>query len=414
MVLPVFTLPLSLALQNEKYMNFKKASLIALTGFAAIASYAQDNLVNSLNANASAKAKEKFVFTPVISISCTDVKNQGSSGTCWSYSGNSFLESEMIRAGRQAVDIAEIYTARCVYIEKAKNYVRMHGSVSWGDGGALHDVTNIYNTYGALPQELYTGLNYGTDKNKFGEMQDLLKGMLDGVIKNSNGQLTPNWLPAFTAALDTYLGKVPESFSYKGKTYTPQTFAKEVIGLNGNDYIELSSLTTAPFYAQTFLPVPDNWSFSQVYNVTHTDLTDIIDNALKAGYTVGWATDVSEKYFSWKNGIAFVPETPIEKMNPAEVADLFNGPKKEMTITADMRQKAFDNYETQDDHGMQIVGISKDQNGKEYYIVKNSWGLSNDYKGFLYVTKAYVQYKTTAIMLHKNALPKGIAQKLKV
>lgn len=409
-----FPLPLSLALQNEKYMNLKKASLIALTGFAAIASYAQDNLVNSLNANASAKAKEKFVFTPVINLSCTDVKNQGSSGTCWSYSGNSFLESEMIRTGRQPVDIAEIYTARCVYIEKAKNYVRMHGAVSWGDGGALHDVTNIYNTYGALPQEVYTGLNYGTDKNKFAEMQDVLKGMLDGVIKNSNGQLTPNWLPAFTAVLDTYLGKVPETFTYKGKTYTPQTFAKEVIGLNGNDYIELSSLTTAPFYTQTFLPVPDNWSFSQVYNVTHTDLTDIIDNALKAGYSVGWATDVSEKYFSWKNGVAFVPETPIEKMNPAELADLFNGPKKEMTITAEMRQKAFDNYETQDDHGMQIVGISKDQNGREYYVVKNSWGLSNDYKGFLYVTKAYVQYKTTAIMLHKNALPKGIAQKLKV
>ena len=395
-------------------MNFKKASLIALTSFAAIASYGQDNLVNSLNGNASANAKQKFEFTPVISLSCTDVKNQGSSGTCWSYSGNSFLESEMIRMGKQPVDIAEIYTARCVYIEKAKNYVRMHGAVSWGDGGALHDVTNIYAAYGALPQEVYTGLNYGTDKNKFAEMQDVLKGMLDGIIKNGNGTLTPNWLPAFTAVLDTYLGKVPESFSYKGKTYTPQSFAKEVIGINAADYIELGSLTTAPYYTQTFLPVPDNWSFSQVYNVTPTDLTDIIDNALKAGYTVGWATDVSEKYFSWKNGVAFVPETPIEKMNPAEVADLFNGPKKEMTITADLRQKAFDNYETQDDHGMQIVGISKDQNGKEYYMVKNSWGLSNDYKGFLYVTKNYVQYKTTALMVHKNSLPKGMTQKLKL
>lgn len=407
-------MPLSLAPQNEKYMNFKKASFIALTGFAAIASYAQDNLVNSLNANASAKAKEKFVFTPVISINCTDVKNQGSSGTCWSYSGNSFLESEMIRNGRQPVDIAEIYTARCVYIEKAKNYVRMHGAVSWGDGGALHDVTNMYATYGALPQEVYTGLNYGTDKNKFAEMQDVLKGMLDGIIKNSNGQLTPNWLPAFTAVLDTYLGKVPESFSYKGKTYTPQTFAKDVIGLNANDYIEISSLTTAPYYTQTFLPVPDNWSFGYVYNVAPADLTDIIDNALKAGYTVGWATDVSEKYFSWKNGVAFVPETPFEKMTPAEQADLFNGPKKEMVITAENRQKAFDNYETQDDHGMQIVGISKDQNGKEYYMVKNSWGVSNDYKGFLYVTKNYVQYKSTALMVHKNAVPKPLAQKMKL
>lgn len=376
--------------------------------------WAQDNLVNALSANKSDASKDKFNFTTVINVERTSVKNQGSSGTCWSYSGNSFLESEMIKAGKQPVDIAEIYTARCVYIEKARNYVRMHGAVSWGDGGELHDVINMYAKYGALPQSEYTGLNYGTSNNKFAEMQDALKGMLDGIIKNSNGKLTPNWLTAFTAVLDSYLGKVPEQFKYNGKTYTPQTFAKEVIGLNAADYVEITSLQDAPFYQKVFLPIPDNWSFDYAYNVQMTELTDVIDNALKAGYSVGWATDVSEKYFSWKNGVAYVPEKEFDEMSPAEKADMFNGPKPEKTITAAERQFCFDNYTTTDDHGMQIVGLAKDQNGKEYYIVKNSWGESNDYKGYLYVTKAYVQFKTTGVLLNKNAMSKEFRNKLKV
>jgi bleomycin hydrolase len=388
--------------------------LIVVFSCISFVSFSQDNLVNSLSANASDQSKQKFSFTPVINLTCTDVKNQGSSGTCWSYSGNSFLESEMIRNGKQPVDIAEIYTARCVYIEKAKNYVRMHGSVNWGDGGELHDVTNMYAKYGALPQEVYSGLNYGYDMNKFAEMQDVLKGMLDGVIKNANGKLTNNWINAFTAAVDSYLGKVPEEFTYKGKKYTPLTFAKEVVGINAADYIEFGSLDNSPYYEKIFFPVPDNWSFDQVYNVQINDLTDIIDNALKQGYTVGWATDVSEKYFSWKNGIAYVPAVSVDKMTGAQQQEMFNGPKEEMEITPAMRQLAFDNYETQDDHGMQIVGMSKDQNGKEYYIVKNSWGKTNDYQGFLYVTKNYVKYKTTALMVNKNAVSKGLKSKLKM
>lgn len=396
----------------SKNWRMKRLFLCFAACWAGFAGIAQDNLVNSLSANKSDKAKEKFVFTPVINLETTPVKSQGSSGTCWSYSGNSFLESEMIRNGKKPIEISQIYTARCVYIEKAKNYVRMHGAVSWGDGGALHDVTNIYAQYGALPRELYTGLNYGTTANKFSEMQDALKGMLDGIIKNSNGKLTPNWIVAFTAALDAYLGKVPEQFTYNGKSYTPMTFAKEVVGLNAADYVELGSLNNKPYYQKAFMPVPDNWSFDQIYNVPMNDITDIIDNALKTGYTVGWATDVSEKYFSWKNGVAFVPEKAIDAMSPAEVADMFNGPKAEMQITEDMRQKAFDNYETTDDHGMQIVGVAKDQTGREYYIVKNSWGETNDYKGYLYVTKNFVKYKTTAFLLNKNAIQKNIRQKL--
>jgi bleomycin hydrolase len=394
-------------------MKKKYLLLLAMAPLCSM-SWAQDNLVNSLNANKSDASKDKFNFTTVINLERTSVKNQGSSGTCWSYSGNSFLESEMIKAGKQPVDIAEIYTARCVYIEKAKNYVRMHGAVSWGDGGELHDVINIYAKYGALPQSAYTGLNYGTSNNKFGEMQDALKGMLDGIIKNANGKLTPNWLTAFTAVVDSYLGKVPEQFQYNGKTYTPQSFAKEVVGLNAADYVELTSLQDQPFYQKVFLPIPDNWSFDYAYNLQMDDLTTVIDNALKSGYSVGWATDVSEKYFSWKNGIAYVPEKEFEDMSNMEKSDMFNGPKAEKTITPAERQLCFDNYTTTDDHGMQIVGLAKDQNGKEYYIVKNSWGETNDYKGYLYVTKNYVKFKTTGVLLNKNAISKDFRGKLKV
>lgn len=395
-------------------MGKKHIILFSVAAMSLASGWAQDNLVNSLSGNKSEHSKDKFAFTSVYNIERTSVKSQGSSGTCWSYSGNSFLESEMIRKGKQPVDLAEIFTARCAYIEKAKQYVRMHGAVSWGDGGELHDVINMYAKYGAIPQSVYTGLNYGTPTNKFGEMQDALKGMLDGVIKNANGKLTPNWLTAFTAALDAYLGKVPDQFQYNGKTYTPQTFAKEVVGLNAADYVELTSLNDQPYYQKVFLPIPDNWSFDYAYNVQMNDMTSIIDNALKNGYSVGWATDVSEKYFSWKNGIAYVPEKDLTEMTPAEQMDMFNGPKTEKTITPEIRQQAFDNYLTTDDHGMQIVGLSVDQNGKEYYVVKNSWGETNDYKGYLYVTKNYVLFKTTGLMINKAALPKEMAAKMKI
>jgi bleomycin hydrolase len=375
---------------------------------------AQDDLVKKVEGNKSDSSKKKFTFTHVIDLEDTDVKNQGSSGTCWSYSTNSFLESEMIRMGKKPVDIAEIYTARGVYLDKAENYVRMHGALEYGDGGACHDVINMYAKYGAVPQSVYPGLNYGTSKNKFAEMQAVLKGMLDVAVKNPNGKITPNFKKAFQAVLDTYLGEDPQSFTYEGKKYTPKTFANEVIGIKPEDYIELSSLSTSPYYQKTMLMVPDNWSFDQVYNVKMNDITDIIDHALQKGYTVAWATDVSEKSFSWKNGVAFVPEKEWDDMDETEQKELFNGPKPDRKITTKMRQAAFDNYSTTDDHGMHIVGLAKDQTGKEYYIVKNSWGDKNDYKGYLYVTKPYVQYKTTAFLLHKKGIPSDLRSKIGV
>lgn len=376
--------------------------------------FAQDVLVNSLKLNASDKSKENFKFTEVINLGTTSVKTQGSSGTCWSYSTNSFLESEMIRLGKQPVELSQIYSARNVYVEKGINYVRMHGAVTLGDGGALHDVINMYKKYGTVPREVYTGLNYGTDKNKFGEMAALIEGVLSAVVKNPNGELTPNWQKAYAAVIDSYLGKVPENFTYKGKNYTPQSFAKEMVGINPDEYVEISSFTTSPYYQKTTMMVPDNWSFDQVYNVKVNDMTDVIDNALKKGYTVAWATDVSEKSFSWKNGVAYVPTKKFEDMTAEEKADMFNGPKAEPEITAEMRQTAFDNYTTTDDHGMHIIGIAKDQSGKEYYIVKNSWGETNDYKGFLFVTKNFVKYKTTALLVNKGGVPAEIAKKLGV
>ena len=375
---------------------------------------AQDNLILKLEANKSDNAPKKFVFTKIINLENTYVKNQASSGTCWSYSTNSFLESEMMRMGKNPVELAQLYSARMVYEEKADNYVRMHGAVAWGDGGACHDVINMYAKYGAMPQVAYTGLHYGTNKNKFAEFQAMLKAMLDAVVANHNGKLTPSWKIAYDAVLDAYLGPVPEKFTWEHRTYTPKSFAREVVGIHPEDYIELSSFTTSPYYKKTILMVPDNWSFDKVYNVKMDDLTDIIEHALNSGYTVAWATDVSEKYFSWKNGVAYVPEKEYEDMDDSEKKHIFDGPHDERHITPELRQAAFDSYETTDDHGMHIVGMAKDQNGRKYYIVKNSWGDKNDYKGYMYVSKTYVKYKTTAILLHKNGIPDDLRKKMDI
>ncbi|MES2458292.1 MAG: C1 family peptidase [Bacteroidota bacterium] len=371
---------------------------------------AQDNLVNSLKNNASDDAKNSFTFTPVINTESTSVKNQKSAGTCWSYSTNSFLESEMIRMGKKPVDLADLFSARNVYVEKGINYVRMHGALTLGDGGACHDVINMLAQYGAMPQEAYSGNDYGSPGSS-----EKMNKITEAILKKAvAGDFDPNWKTKYIRTIDSCMGAVPEKFSYEGKEYTPKTFAKEVVGINPKDYVELSSFNTAPYYEKTVLMVPDNWSYDQVYNVQMDDITKVIDNALKGGYSVAWASDVSEKGFSWKNGVAYVPEKDFDSMSAAEKRAMFNGPKPEKEITTELRQAAFDTYQTTDDHGMQITGIAKDQTGKEYYIVKNSWGASNDYKGYLYVTKNFVKYKTTAFLLHKKGIPSDIRKKLSI
>jgi bleomycin hydrolase len=380
-----------------------------ITGLAS----AQPDLINKVSANKSDSSKTAFHFTTVVSAECTPVENQGSSGTCWSYSANSFLESEMVKNGGPAIHLSKMFSARQVYVEKGENFVRMHGAVSWGDGGEPHDVMNMYASYGAIPEESYQGLNYGTKKNEFGEMQGLLKGMLDALITAPNGgKLTPVWKKAFSGVLDAYLGPVPAQFSYEGKNYDPMSFARDVVKVDANDYVEFVSVTNAPYYTKTMMMIPDNWAFQYDWNIPMEDMVSTIDNALRTGHTVSWGGDVSEATFSWKNGVAFVPIKEVPDMSKEEKENLFNGPQPEREITEQMRQEAFDDYTTTDDHGMQITGIAADQNGKEWYIVKNSWGTENDYKGYLYMSKNFVRYKTTGFMVNKKGVPSAIMKKL--
>ena len=374
----------------------------------------QVDIVKSQEADPNQQAITGFQFQPMIELEVLGVENQGASGTCWSYCSSSFLESEMIRMGKQPVDISEMFTVRKVYEEKAVNYVRMHGAYNFGQGGALPDVVEITGKYGAVPESVYQGLEYGTDINKHDEMEAILKAMVEAVVSNPNKQLTPVWKTAVNKVLDVYLGEHPQEFEYSGKKYTPESFAREVVGLNASDYVQISSFTHHELYKPFIMLVPDNWAYGTTYNVALDDLTPIIDAALQKGFTIAWATDVSEKYFSWKNGIAYVPEKEFTQMSDEEKATMFKGPKPERTITPELRQEAFDNYTTTDDHGMHIIGLVKDQNGKEWYKVKNSWGDNNDYKGFLYVSKNYVRFKSIAILLHKDGVPKEIRKKLDI
>lgn len=389
----------------------RKTSFVLAALLATATVHAQDDLIKKISGNSADTTG--FRFTQTLTTPGTPVEDQGSSGTCWSYSTGSFLESEMIKKGGPAIHLSKIYIARRSYEDKAQSYVRMHGSLNYGDGGIAHDVVNMYAKYGILPYEAYTGLNFGNAKNQSGEMQAVIKAMLDAIIKAPNkGTITPVWKDAVGGVLDAYLGKVPQNFTYNGKSYTPQSFAKEVVKLDAADYVEFQSVSDVPFYTKSTLMVPDNWALNQAWNVPVEDITAIIDNALKNGYSVSWGGDVSEPSFSWKNGVAFVTTTPAADLTKEQKDNLFKGPQPEPVITNEMRQKAFDNYSTTDDHGMHITGIAKDQNGTEWYIVKNSWGTSNQQQGFLYMSKPYAAFKMTAFMVNKKAVPAAIGKKM--
>jgi len=388
-----------------------RKSLLLAGMFCSLSLFAQDELIKKVINNASLSSK--FEFKNVIDLETTSVKNQGSAGTCWSYSGNSFLESEMIRMGKQPVDLAEIYSARQVYLSKARNYILFNGNMGLGDGGETHDVMNMLRKYGAMPQVAYTYEDYGKGTLKSGDFQDKFKAILDAYIKNPDPKKGISWVSDINNYMDEKLGKLPSTFKYNGKDYNPHTFAKEVIGINPDDYVEFSSYKDSPYYQKMVLPVPDNWSYDQLYNVPMKELTDIIDNALAKGYTVAWSSDVSEPYFSWRNGVAQVPNLDdLYNITDEQKKTIFDGPIKEKDVTEDLRLEGLYSLYTTDDHAMQIVGLVKDQNGKEYYKVKNSWGASNDYKGYLYVTKAFVQLKSTGILLNKGGIPKNLKSKL--
>lgn len=370
--------------------------------------------------------KKGYDFTTIKELKASPVKNQFRSSTCWSFSAISFLESEMLRIGKPEVNLSEAWIIRHTFVEKAILYVRWQGNLNYAGGGAFHDVTHMIKKYGIVPEEVYNGLNYGTDKYVHNEIDAVLKGYLEQVIKNPNRELSTAWLNGVEGILDAYLGKRPEKFNYKGKEYTPKSFASEFVGLNMDDYTEFSSFTHHPYYQQFIIEIPDNWAMGMVHNVTLDDIIKIIDNSIDIGYTVGWGGDVSEKGFSWKNGVAIVPDmnyevtsgTDKERLTGLTAKDKealiysFENPVKELEITPEIRQKEFDNYNTTDDHGMHIVGIAKDQNGNKYYKVKNSWDIDNPYSGYIYMSETYIKFKMTDIIVNKNAVPKDIAKKV--
>lgn len=377
---------------------------------------------------ADTTSAEGYRFTDTKIIPTTAVKDQSRSGTCWCFSTLSFLESEILRAGGSAMHLSEMWIVRHSFMDKAEKYVRMHGTINFAEGGASHDVTEGIKAHGIVPFEVYPGLNYGTEKPDFHELSVVLKAYLDAVVKTgdkSGKALSTAWKRGFDAILDEYFGPLPETFTYEGKEYSPETFAAQ-LPIDLDNYIDISSFTHHPFYTQFIIEVPDNWMWGTVYNVPLDEMMQIIDHALEQGYTVSWGTDVSEKGFSRTKAIGIVPEADTESMSGTEAerwgkltdrekeAALykFDKPGKERTITQQMRQTAFDNYETTDDHGMLIMGTATDQAGNRYYKVQNSWNVLPPYDGFWYFSRPFVAYKTTSIMVNKQALPKEIAKKL--
>lgn len=383
-------------------------------------------LMSASIASAQEKTDTTFVFNDVKVNATTSVKNQYKTGTCWSFSGVSFLENELLKNGKGEYDLSEMFVVRQCYIDKAIHYVRYYGQTNYGQGGGLADVPYVYANYGIVPEEVYSGLNYGEKKHMHGELSALLEAYLKELVKNPNKKLSEAWLNGYIGILDAYLGKAPEKFTYKGKEYTPKTFAT-MLGLDMNNYVAITSFTHHPFYKQFVLEVPDNWLNGQCYNVKLDEMKSVVDNAIDNGYTVLWAADVSEKGFKWYDGVALMPKVDENKdrtgtelarwvklkssEKESELYD-FHGPVEEIEVTQESRQKGFDNYETTDDHGMVIVGKAVDQKGNKYYKVKNSWDSEHIYGGFFYVSEPYFLSKTMSLMVNKKAIPSDITKKL--
>lgn len=386
-------------------------SVFMLAAILSSSMYAQDN--------------DGYQFTTVKEVKISPVKNQNRTGTCWCFSGLGFLESELLRMGKGEYDLSEMFIVNHSYKDKADKYVRLHGYLNFAQGGSFGDVLYAAKHYGLVPESVMNGLNYGENMHVHGEMESAAANYLEAIIKNPNRKLSTAWKKGFDGIIDAYLGELPEKFTYNGKEYTPKSFAEE-LGLNIDDYVSLTSFTHHPFYSAFPIEVQDNWRWDLSYNLPIDELMQVFDNAINNGYSVAWASDVSEKGFS-RNGIAVAAD--IESMERSgsdqdrwlglsqtqkdqEIKKMLEKPCQEIKITQELRQEEYDNYKTTDDHGMLIYGIAKDQTGKKFYMVKNSWGTDSKYKGTWYASETFVAFKTMNIVVHKNAIPKEIRAKL--
>ena len=368
-----------------------------------------------------------FKFTDVKLVKTTPVKDQNRSGTCWCFAGTSLLEDEILRKSGKEVDLSEMFTVRHCYSDKADRYIRMQGATNFAAGGSIIDVPYVFEKYGIVPEEAYSGLQYGEEKHDHTELDGVLSSYVKSVKSTHGKKISTAWKKGYEGILDAYFGELPETFVYEGVTYTPQSFAKS-LGLDMNDYVAITSFTHHPFYKPFVLEVADNWLWAPYMNVPMDEMKAVVDNAIDKGYSVEWAADVSEGGFKWYNGYAVLPKAKTtadmdgtelsrwvklsDKDRESELFDI-KGPVEEMVVTPEMRQEMFDRQETTDDHGMVIVGKAVDQKGNKYYKVKNSWDTNQLYDGYFYVSEPYFLAKTLSILVNKNAIPGDIAKKIK-
>ena len=413
----------------KKTLLFAAALIVSVSAFAQPVQPVQTIVApTAVTADKPAEknALEGFKFETVKELPVTSVKDQASSGTCWCFSGISFLESEILRVNSKIddIDLSEMFVVYNSYADRAVKYLRLDGHLTFGQGSSFGDVLYTIKDHGIVPQDVMTGLNYGTERNQHAELSAGLRGYIDAIAKVPNKTLSTAWLNGYKGILNAYLGEAPEQFTWNGKSYTPQEYFKS-LKIDLNDYVDITSWTHLSYYEEHPVEVCDNWRWEQAYNLPLDEMVAVIDNAIENGYTVAWAADVSEMGFT-RNGIAINPDPEVldkaKKAGSDEAKWLGMGagarkfdpkaPVKEMEVTPELRQKGYDDKSTTDDHGMHIYGIAKDQNGTKYYLVKNSWGTNSKYSGIWYVSESYVRYKTMDIMVHKDAIPKDIKKKL--